>query len=187
MSAGRAGVWFVFIEIEDLEERPLHVRHMFPINEIRFSHEDAWLKTPVEVDFTLFPSGKELRVAGSVKTSVRFLCSRCAKEFVQPLAEEFDLSYSPQPAGNGGAAEIELKYEDMDIGYYDGVRFDVNALALERIELAMPMQYVCRDDCKGLCYKCGADLNEGVCLCKEEPDVRLSALLEFKKNLITDH
>jgi len=173
----------VFIEIEDLEERPLHVRHLFPINEIRFSHEDARIETPVVVDFTLIPSGNGLRVTGSVETSIRCLCSRCMKEFVRPFAEDFDLSYSPPPEWNSGAAEIELKYEDMDIGYYDGVRFDVNALALERIELAMPMQHVCRNDCKGLCYKCGANLNEETCLCKEEPDARLSVLLEFKKSL----
>jgi len=172
----------VFIEIEDLEEKPLHVRHLFPINEIRFSHDDARLETPVAVDFTLIPSGKELRVKGALQTSVRCRCSRCMKEFIRPFEENFDLYYSPQPEWDGGASEVELKYEDMDIGYYDGIRFDVNALALERIELAMPMQYVCRDDCKGLCYKCGADLNEEMCLCKEEPDARLSVLLEFKKN-----
>ena len=173
----------MFIEIEDLEGRPLHVRHVFPIREIRFSHEDARLETPVEVDFTLFPSGKELRVAGSVKTSVRCRCSRCTKEFVRPFEEYFDLSYSPQPEwAAGGSAEIELKYDDMDVGYYDGVRFDVNAMTLERIELAMPMQYVCRDDCKGLCYKCGIDLNDETCSCKDEPDARLSALLKLRKN-----
>ena len=171
----------MFIEIEDLEEKPLRVRHMFPIDEIRFSHEDAWLDTPVAVDFTLFPLGRELRVTGSLETSIRCRCSRCVKDFVRSFAEDFDLSYSPQPKWDGGAAEVELKYEDMDIGYYDGVRFDVNALALERIELALPMQYVCRDGCKGLCYKCGADLNEETCFCKEEPDARLSVLLEFKK------
>ena len=184
MSASRGGVRFVFIEIEDLEERPLHVRHVFPVGEIRFSHEDAWLNTPVEVDFTLIPLGNELRITGSVETSIGCRCSRCVKEFVRPFTEKFDLSYSPQPESesDGQSAEIELRYEDMDIGYYDGVRFDVNALALERIELALPMQYVCRDDCKGLCYKCGADLNEGTCLCTEEPDTRLSVLLEFKKN-----
>jgi uncharacterized protein len=168
----------VFIKIEELEEKPLHVRHLFPVNEIRFSHEDAWLETPVAVDFVLYPSsGRELRAAGSLETSVRYRCSRCTREFVRPLAGDFDLSYSPQPEWDG-TAEIELKYEDMDIGYYDGVRFDVNALALERIELAIPMQHVCRDDCKGLCYKCGVDLNEETCLCKEEPDARFAVLLE---------
>ena len=53
---------------------------------------------------------------------------------------------------------------------------------LEQIELAMPMKFVCREDCRGLCYKCGADLNEGACLCKnEEIDSRMSALLEFRQ------
>jgi uncharacterized protein len=70
----------------------------------------------------------------------------------------------------------------MEVAFYDGVALDVNLMILEQIELAMPMSFVCREDCKGLCYKCGADLNEGVCLCKkEETDSRLSVLLEFKQ------
>jgi uncharacterized protein len=44
------------------------------------------------------------------------------------------------------------------------------------------MKFVCREDCRGLCCKCGADLNEGSCRCKnEEIDSRMSVLLEFKK------
>ena len=70
----------------------------------------------------------------------------------------------------------------MEVAYYDGIALDVDQMILEQIELAMPMKFVCREDCKGLCYKCGADLNEGACLCKgEETDSRLSALLEFRK------
>ena len=172
----------MFVEIEDLEEKPLRVRHRFPIREIPFSHGDARLEAPVDVDFTLFPSDRELRVAGSISASVKCECSRCSKEFVRVFAEDFNLSYSPQPKWNTGASEVELKYEEMGIGYYDGVRFDVTALVLERIELAMPMRHVCRENCKGLCCKCGVDLNEETCFCREEPDERLSTLLKFKKN-----
>jgi uncharacterized protein len=72
----------------------------------------------------------------------------------------------------------------MDVAFHDGLAFDVNLMVLEQIELAMPMRFVCREDCKGLCYKCGADLNEGACLCKkEETDSRLATLLDFKKKM----
>jgi len=173
----------VFIVIEDLKEKPLHVRHEFPAGEIAFSHEDARLDAPVMTDFTLTPEHRDLRVSGSVKTAISFRCSRCAREFSRPFSAAFDLFYVPQPEYAGTDAEVELKYEDMEVGYYDGIVFDVNVMALEQIELAMPMQYVCREDCKGLCYKCGADLNEGACSCAEEPDARLSVLLEFQKKL----
>jgi uncharacterized protein len=172
----------VFIEIEDLKQESLHVRHLFPAGEIKFSHEDAGLTEPVEVDFVLTHQDRDLRVDGSVKTNIRFRCSRCAKEFSKPFSAHFDLTYLPQPKWSNEDAEIELKYDEMEIAYYDGIALDVNLLALEQIELAIPMKFVCREDCRGLCYQCGADLNEGACLCRnEETDSRMSVLLEFRK------
>ncbi len=175
----------MLIEIEDLKPEPLHVHHVFPIREIKFSHEDASLNAPVAADFVLSHKERELHVDGTVKTAISFRCSRCTKEVSRPFAADFNLSYMPQPKWTSSDAEIELKYEDMDVAFYDGVALDVDLMILEQIELAMPMRFVCRDDCKGLCFKCGADLNEGACLCKnEEIDSRLAVLLDFKKKKI---
>jgi uncharacterized protein len=171
----------VFIEVQDLKQEPLYFRHVFPIGEIKFVHEDAVLSEPVTTDFVLTHQDRDLRVDGTVGTSIRFRCSRCMKEFSKSFAASFDLTYVPQPKWTSENAEIALKYDEMEIAYYDGVALDVNLVILEQIELAMPMNFVCREDCKGLCYKCGADLNEGLCSCKdEETDSRLSALLEFR-------
>lgn len=172
----------MFIEIEDLKDEPLHVHHVFPVGEIMFSHEDAELSAPITTDFVLTHEDRDLRIEGTLETAIRFRCSKCTREFSRPFSAGFDLSYLPQPKWTNENAEIELKYDEMEVGYYDGIAFDVNVMLLEQIELAMPMQYVCREDCKGLCYQCGADLNEGACLCKqEEPDSRLAVLLEFQK------
>ncbi len=173
----------MFIEIEDIKSGPLHVHHVFPIGEIKFFHEDATLDEPVAADFILARKDRDLRVEGTVQTSIRFRCSRCAKEFLRSFSTSYDLSYAPQPKWTEGS-EIELKYEEMEVAYYNGIAFDVDLMVLEQIELAMPMKFVCREDCKGLCYKCGADLNENPCQCaKEETDSRLSVLLDFKKKM----
>jgi uncharacterized protein len=171
----------VFIEIESLKAEPLHIHHVFAIGEISFTHEDAVLSEPVTADFVLRHKNLDLFVDGTLETSIRFRCSRCTKEFYRPFSTQYDLSYLPQPKWTDKDGEIELKYEDMEVAYYDGVAFDVDLMVLEQIELSMPMKFVCREDCKGLCYQCGADLNEGACLCKnEETDSRLSVLLDFK-------
>lgn len=172
----------MFIEIEDLKPEPLHVRHVYSIREIDFSHEGAALSAPVGTDFVLAHKDRDLRVDGTFKTAIRFTCSRCTKEFSRSLAASFDLSYLPQPKWIGEEAEIEIRYEDMGVAYYDGIALDVDLMVMEQIELSMPMKFVCREDCKGLCYRCGADLNEGECLCRnEETDPRLSVLLDFQK------
>ena len=172
----------MFIEIEDLTKEPLHFRHLFPMGEILLAHEDATLSEPVDTNFVLTHNDLSLHVDGTVETGIRFTCSRCLKDFSRHLSAPFDLSYLPQPRVTPEGEEIELKYEDMEVGFYDGVRLDVNLMVLEQIELALPMKFVCREDCKGLCYKCGADLNEGLCRCDTtEMDSRLGALLQFKK------
>jgi uncharacterized protein len=180
----KVGVFTVLIEIEDLKSEALHVNHVFPVGEIKFIHEDAELNEPVTADFILTHRDRDLHIDGTVQTAIRFRCSRCTKEFVHSFLANFDLSYLPQPKWSNENAEIELKYDDMGVAYYDGIAFDVNLMLLEQIELAMPMKFICREDCKGLCYKCGADLNEKDCQCtKEETDLRLSVLLEFKKKM----
>jgi len=174
----------VFIEIEALKPEPLHVAHVFSIEEIRFNHEDASLNEPVVADFVLTHEGRDLRVGGTVDTGIRFKCSRCNKEFCEAFSTSFDLFYLPQPKWTSEDSEIELRYEDMEVAYYDGIALDVELMVLEQIELAIPMKFVCRENCKGLCYKCGADLNEGPCVCTgEESDSRFSALLEFRKKM----
>jgi uncharacterized protein len=172
----------VFIEVEDLKQESLHVQHTFQVGEIKFLHADAVLGEPVSADFVLTHQDRDLHVDGSFETNISFRCSRCTKEFSRAFAASFDLTYLPQPKWKNEGAEVEIKYEEMDVAYYDGLALDVNLMILEQIELAIPMQFVCREDCKGLCYKCGADLNEGACLCKkEEIDSRLSTLLEFRQ------
>jgi uncharacterized protein len=174
----------VFIEIEDLKSEPLHVHHVFPVGEIKFIHEDAALNEPVTADFVLTHIDRDLHVDGTVQTAIHLRCSRCDKEFSRSFSTSYDLSYLPQPKWTNEDSEIELKYEDMEVAYYDGIAFDVDLMILEQIELAMPMKFVCREDCKGLCYKCGADLNENSCRCiKEETDSRLSVLLDFRKKM----
>ena len=177
----------MFIEIEDLKPEPLHVHHIFPAGEILFSHEDAVLKEPVTTDFSLVHKDRNLRIEGKVETAIRYRCSRCAKEYTKAFSAGFDLSYMPQPEwASDENVEVELRYEDMDVAFYDGIVFDVNLMILEQIELSIPMKFVCRDDCKGLCYKCGADLNEGICSCiRETGDARMAPLLEFRKKMDT--
>ncbi len=173
----------MFIEIERLTPEPLHIQHLYACGEIGFEHDDASLQEPVATDFILTHKGKDLRVEGTIQTAIRFQCSRCLTEYTSPLKTRFDLCYLPQSDWKPDE-EIELKYEDMDIAYYDGVALDVDLLVLEQIELMMPMKLVCREDCRGLCPSCGADLNQGACPCKSDSvDSRLAVLRDFRNKM----
>ena len=174
----------MFVEIDSLKDEPLHVRHTFGPAELAFEHPDAVLSGPVSVEFELRHKGLELSIAGNLKTSVQAKCARCLKEIRHDVQDRFELFYAPQPKVAGPGAEIELKYDEMDVGFYDGVKFDVNLMTVERISMALPMRSLCREDCKGLCFTCGKDLNEGLCQCHSaQSDSRMSALLEFRRKI----
>ena len=175
----------MFIEIADLGDEPLHVMNVYREGELPFRNEQAVLEEPVSVDFTLTHVEQDLRLGGVVETSIRFKCARCLKQLSRRLATSFDLLYLPQPKGLGGPdVEVALKYDEMDVGFYDGIRLDVDLMVSEQIELAIPMRFVCREDCRGLCPGCGADLNERTCACRhEEPDSRFAVLREFRRKM----
>jgi uncharacterized protein len=173
----------VFIEIERLTVDPLEVQHVYRVGELQFKHEDAILEKPVSTDFTLTHKDKDLHVIGTVQTGIRFQCARCLKEISAPLLTNFDLLYFPQAEWKQDE-EIELKYDDMEVGFYDGERLDVDLMVLEQIELAMPMKFICEEGCKGLCPTCGIDLNLGLCACKvEATDSRLAELRDFRTKM----
>ncbi len=174
----------MFIEIDDLRPELLQVGHEYAVGLLTLKHPDAALSEPVRTDFTLAHKDRDLRIGGTVETAIRFKCSRCLKECALPLSARFDLFYLPQPKWLKSDEEIELKYADMDIAYYDGIRLDVDLMVLEQIELSLPMKFVCSEACKGLCFNCGTDLNEGPCDCAaERHDSRLAVLLAFRKKM----
>ncbi len=173
----------MFIEIERLTQEPLHIQHLYAVGDLPFEHDDAVLQEPVATDFILTHKGKNLRIGGSVQTAIRCQCSRCLKEYSSRVEARFDLSYLPQSEWKPDE-EIELRYEDMGVGYYDGVLLDVDLMVLEQIELVLPMKFVCREDCRGLCPTCGEDLNEGSCPCKvDATDSRLAVLRDFRSKM----
>jgi uncharacterized protein len=65
------------------------------------------------------------------------------------------------------------------VGYYDADRLDLGEAVREQILLGLPLKPLCREDCQGLCPRCGKDRNLGPCGCapEEEPgDSRLEPL-----------
>lgn len=99
-------------------------------------------------------------------------CDRCGKEFRQ----EKEVLYSCMLAE-------ELQNEDNDeIVLLEDGKVDVEDLARTAFILEMDTKILCSEDCKGLCARCGADLNFGPCSCKKETDPRLAALAKLLEN-----
>jgi uncharacterized protein len=65
--------------------------------------------------------------------------------------------------------------------FLEGEVFDTRPLLVEQLQLNVPMKPVCREDCRGLCPQCGADLSQGDCSCGgQPPDPRWAALAALR-------
>ncbi len=104
----------------------------------------------------------------TVRTKARFVCDRCLDEFDQEIQETSQLLYSrEQPA---------VEYSEYFREYDDEVRpyspemdiLDLTKDVRDTLLLAVPMKLLCKEDCKGLCPVCGANLNHETCSCKVE-------------------
>src|SRR5258706_56498 len=119
----------------------------------------------------------DLEFAGDIETEAALNCSRCLESYGLPLTLHFSLLYTTSPDA-AGRKERRVNEESVTLTRYDGVRLDLKALLAEQIYLGLPLKPLCSDDCRGLCSRCGTNLNLGRCECQEKriDDPRLQAL-----------
>ena len=121
---------------------------------------------PVSVVGTVRNIAGMLRLQMDVGTTLSCVCDRCGTSFEKP----FRLSLERMLA-----EELEDEENDEILLLDDGA-FDLGELAREAFILGMDTKMLCREDCKGLCDRCGANLNIEECRCKKEIDPRWAAL-----------
>jgi len=112
--------------------------------------------------------GQDVFVQGEVRTTLRFVCSRCLEGF--PYQVETTLSQLLRPKGNDPieAKEVRLAPDDLDCDAYDGEELLLDGIVEEQLLLSLPMRPLCDEDCKGLCPGCGGNRNRGECECPED-------------------
>ena len=123
-------------------------------------------------------------VEGTFQTRIRISCSRCLKAFDQPLTSSFALTYTkelPDTMEALNEEEVELRAEQIGLLYFRGEEINLRDGIQEQVVMAFPLQALCAETCKGLCPKCGADLNQGNCGCKHEPTGNKFAILKDLK------
>lgn len=105
----------------------------------------------------------------SIRCEVDFseLCDRCGVEFNRPYSVEINRVLVTMLHGEDN--DSLLAVEDMQL--------DLSELIRTEMILNLPMKHLCKPDCKGICYQCGSNLNEGDCGCdRRKVDPRLEAL-----------
>jgi DUF177 domain-containing protein len=152
------------VDVRDLNRGPVDTRGRLEPDDPLFSGLDLGLDAPVEVSGRLSRTGEQeyfwhARLSGRVRGA----CRRCLTEVVYPLDADVEVLFSADP-------------ENPDPSVYPlaapVTRVDVRPAVREEVALAVSAFPLCREECAGLCPRCGADLNAGACGCRPpaEPD-----------------
>jgi uncharacterized protein len=122
--------------------------------------------TPVTADLTLESLDEGILASGRLGGSMSLRCARCLKDFEQGFTVQLRELFVPFP------------HEDADAYPLDPEGFlDPDQMIRDAVGVELPFAPVCRPDCRGLCGRCGGDLNLGECTCTEpEIDPRWSGL-----------
>ncbi len=121
----------------------------------------------------------EVMVRGSLTADIDLTCSRCLKVFVMTMVIPVDVAYHPL-SDLPGDENHEITADELDLDYYADDELDIDRLLSEQVSLNIPMKPLCSEACKGLCARCGADLNVGTCACALDAlDPRFRELKKF--------
>ncbi|MDX2183026.1 MAG: DUF177 domain-containing protein [Gemmatimonadaceae bacterium] len=124
----------------------------------------------VHVTGRLSPAGQgTLYFSGQLTGEATAECRRCLADARVPVTDDVHLVFAE--AGTEGADDPDVYPLDAQSG-----SLDLRPAVREQWLLAAPAYALCREDCKGLCSTCGADLNAGPCSCQKAPDPRWAAL-----------
>jgi uncharacterized protein len=124
---------------------------------------------PVQVEGSVTNHAGALVLEGTASSLLDLTCDRCGKEFSREKVVPLDCMLATQ-----------LEDEENDeIILLEGNEVDLDEVAGTAFILAMDTKTLCSEDCKGLCPKCGADLNNGPCGCGPDVDPRLAALAQL--------
>lgn len=175
----------VKIRIDDLKDKTVELSDVEPVAgyptlvAMEEAGECSFL-APLTIHLAVAREYDHIRVSGRVATELRLNCSRCLAEYRAQVDSPFTIFYL-RATGTDQDEEVELAEEELISATYSGDEIDFTPEIAEQIIMAIPFKPLCREDCRGLCPTCGADLNVAGCDCsRQEINVKFSALKNFK-------
>ena len=177
MSRTQRKIKNLILHVEQLKEKEFSHAfeedpQAFPLIAEMIKNRECEFLKPLNLRLKAFRIRELFEVRGTFRTRMRLPCSRCLKDFDAPLAFDFELTYTKEVPGLMDVFEdedIELRIEEIGMIYFKGEEINLQQGIQEQVVMAFPLQPLCDENCKGLCPKCGSDLNRGDCGCKREP------------------
>jgi uncharacterized protein len=160
----------MFLSVKEMELRKIRFDETLQPGQIEFISESLEQASPLHAVGSaelIAHSEGELRIQGRYTVELTAQCDRCLGTARFPLDAGFDLFYRPD-SEIAREEEVEIDEGEAEIGFYEDGGIELEDILREQVLLALPMQRVCSDLCKGICPVCGKNRNETACDCKVE-------------------
>ena len=126
---------------------------------------------PVEASGTVRNTAGVLMMTGALHTTIHGVCDRCASDFDRYVEFPIDVVLVTELSNE--------ENEDEWVFPLEGDSADLEEIVRTVFVLNFDSKLLCKEDCKGLCCRCGRNLNEGPCGCQKELDPRFAALRQL--------
>ena len=126
---------------------------------------------PVRAEGQVRNTAGVLVMTGSIETTIHGTCDRCASDFDREIHFPID-----------GVLVTELSNEENEDEWVfplEGDSADLDDIVRTVFVLNLDSKLLCKEDCRGLCHRCGKNLNDGPCSCQKELDPRFAALKQL--------
>ena len=185
----------VLITPLQLVDEPLEINETIPPDTLDYS-ADVRQVSPLPVQGTADlliehrssnSQVNDIRLRATYHGDFEILCARCVEPVALPLAGEFDLIFRPEEA-DANPGERAITPDETEIGYYQESGLLLEDVVREQVLLSLPGRTLCKEDCKGLCPRCGQNLNLATCSCGEAPaNPQWNALADLASKLELKH
>lgn len=129
------------------------------------------LKAPVQASGTVRNTAGVLMTSGTITARIDGVCDRCAGEFSRDVEYPLEVVLVTELA--------DEDHEDEETFLLEGNKADMDEIVRTVFILNMDSKLLCSEECKGLCFRCGKNLNFRKCECKKEIDPRFAALQQL--------
>jgi uncharacterized protein len=175
----------MFLSIKEMEVRKIRFDETFAPGELDFQDDEIRQAGPLHargIAELLANTDGEIRIQGKVEVRMEAECDRCLGRAELPLDSSFDLFYRPM-SYIARDEEVEIDEGEAELGFYEDGGIELEDILREQILLLLPMQRICKEDCKGICPSCGQNRNEKPCDCADEHAGNRWAALRSLRNL----
>lgn len=176
------------INFDEIDEHgPQTYRGTYDVPRAELARDEVAGDGSIEIEATVESAGTpgEYVADGDARLTIDLNCSRCLDPAPFAIASKVHVRFRPRPEGMTGEEEVEIAgEEELDVEFYSDRAIPLRELAVEQIQLSIPMKPLCDEKCLGLCPKCGTNRTRERCECDNTvTDERWTALQGIREQL----